>query len=61
MDVLLEECPHSIQFDAFIEHLASGLAVRCAVLALRIRISCFRADALKVSSLCGAGGKFEPV
>ena len=27
----LEECPHSIQFDAFIEHLASGLAVRARV------------------------------
>ena len=27
MDVLLEECPHSIEFDAFIQHLESGLAV----------------------------------
>ena len=28
MDVLLEECPHSIEFGAFIQHLESGLAVR---------------------------------
>ncbi len=32
MDVLLEECPHSIEFGAFIHHLESGLAVCCALL-----------------------------
>ena len=32
MDVLLEECPHSIEFNAFIQHLESGLAVRRAVI-----------------------------
>ena len=52
MDVLLDQCPHYLEFDAFIKHLESGLqASPQALRLLRNPYACNRSD----QCLNGAG------